>query len=220
MAVIAILNPKGGVGKTTLATNLAGEMLRRGLKTLLVDSDPQGSTIDWGYVRERREVGPMKIMGLNTLSKIKTVKNLHMSYDHVVLDGSARLEELSLAAIKVSNAVLIPVRPSAMDLWAVRPVIKLIQQQQQQLLKAFGGIKKLHCAFCVTQQIGRTILAREIGGAAADLGVPVLSGRMNYRVAYARASQLGMTVQELEPEGKAAEETESLTTEILNFIES
>ncbi len=219
MAVIAILNPKGGVGKTTLATNLAGEILRRGMKTLLVDSDPQGSTLDWGYIRERQDVTSMKIMGLSTLSKIKTIKNLQMSYDHVILDGSARLEELSLAAIKVSNAVLIPVRPSAMDLWAVRPIIKLIQQQQQQLIKAFGGIKQLHCAFCVTQQIGRTLLAREIGGAASDLGVPVLSGRMNYRVAYARAAQLGLTVQELEPEGKAAEETEQLTTEILKFVQ-
>lgn len=218
MAVIAVLNPKGGVGKTTLATNLAGEMARRELKTLLVDSDPQGSTIDWGYIRGELDVNSLEVLGLNTLSKIKTVKNIHVSYDHVILDGSARLEELSLAAIKVSNAVIIPVRPSAMDLWAVRPLIKLVKQQQQQLLKAFGGIKQLHCAFCVTQQIEGTLLAREIGGAAAELGVQVLSTRMNYRVAYARAAQLGMTVQELEPEGKAAGETEQLTMEILEFI--
>lgn len=218
MAVIAILNPKGGVGRTTLATNLAGEMVRAGKKTLMVDSDPQGSTLDWGYIRERLDVNFLKIIGLNTLSQIKRVRNLHLSYDHVILDGSARLEEISLATIRVSDAVIIPVRPSAMDLWAVRPLIQLVQQQQQQLLKAFCGIKQLRCAFCVTQQVEGTILAREIGGAAAELGVPVLSNRMNYLVTYARAAQLGMTVQELEPDGKAARETKQLTTEILEFI--
>ncbi|MCY3630515.1 MAG: AAA family ATPase [Bacteroidetes bacterium] len=218
MAVIAILNPKGGSGKTTLATNLAGEMGRRGLNTLLVDSDPQGSTIDWGYVREQQAVPTMNILSLTTLSSIKTVKNRRRGYDHVIIDGSARLEELSLAAIKVSSVVIIPVRPSALDLWAVRPVIQLIEQQQKQLLRAFGGIKQLRCAFCVTQQIEGSALAGEIEDAVAGFGMEILTNRMNYRVAYARAAQMGMTVHELDPEGGAAEETERLTMEILEFI--
>jgi len=62
MAVIAILNPKGGVGKTTLATSLAGEIIPRGMKALLVDSDPQGSTLDWGYIRERQRVISLNII--------------------------------------------------------------------------------------------------------------------------------------------------------------
>lgn len=219
MAVIAILNSKGGVGKTTVATNLAGALARLGMEVLLVDSDPQGSTIDWGMVRDKAERGNTSVAALNTLGTIKTVATKKKRYDHVIIDGSARLEDLSIAAIKVADAVIIPTKPTAVDLWAVRPVIKLVRQRQEQLYQAFRGIKQLRCALCVTQQIPRTLLAKQIAAAVAELDVPLLTTRITQRVAYAHALQVGKTVQELEPAGKAAQEIARLTQEILRFID-
>jgi chromosome partitioning protein len=50
--IIAVLNQKGGVGKTTVALHLAAGLARPGLRVLLVDADPQGSARDWAAVRQ------------------------------------------------------------------------------------------------------------------------------------------------------------------------
>ncbi len=218
MAVISILNSKGGVGKTTLATNLSGGLAARGLGVLLVDSDPQGTSTDWGWVREsERLVGP-EIRELSTLRSIGGVEKEKKHFDHVVIDGSARLEELSIAAIKLSDVIIIPIRPSAADFWAVRSLWRLVQKRQAWLQRTYGGIKKLRCALCVAQQVYGSRLAQDVGAAAADLGIPMLSTRMGHRVAYAAALQEGKTVPEYDPAGRAAEEIAALTSEILHFI--
>lgn len=210
MAVIAILNSKGGSGKTTLAINLAGGLAAHGKNILLVDSDPQGSTTGWSFTREEQGITQPNVRSMPQPETLRTIDK--EAYDHVIIDGSARLEELLTAALRIADAVLIPVRPSPLDLYASREVIELVWQEQK------TRDRPLRYAVCVTQQIGGSILAREIGGAARELGVPLLEARMHHRLDYVRAAQLGMTVQEYQPLGKAAQETEQLVCELLNFV--
>ena len=218
MPVIAVLNSKGGVGRTTLATNLAGGLSDLGKKTLLVDSDPQRSSVDWRDCLQEQWPDAPDVVSLTTLQKLKEIKHRKRKYDFVVVDGAARLERLALGAVRVSDLVLMPIRPSAMDLWAVAPLIKVIQQHQQCLQEDYGGIKSISAAFVVSQQTGESLLAKEIAGDAAEMGFPVLKSRTTHRVIYAVAAQRGLTVQRVAPDSRAAAEVSALVQEVLNLV--
>jgi len=200
------------IQKPHTSFNLAGGLAARGLDVLLVDSDPQGSTTGWGYAREDRGDTAPQVISMTGPKNLQSVSKEKTTYDHVVINGSARLEELLGAAIQVADVVIIPVCPSALDLYATHEVLDIVRQQQK------ARTRELRYALCVTQQIGGSTLAREVGGAAKELGVPLLESRMTHRVAFARAAQLGMTVQEYEPHGKAASETDQLVAEILTLL--
>jgi chromosome partitioning protein len=100
--IISILNQKGGCGKTTLATNIAHSFLIKGYKTLLVDSDPQGSAREWGEVNEGKIV---PIVGLDRESLINNIKSVQEGYDIIIIDGAPSIAKLSVAAIKESDIV-------------------------------------------------------------------------------------------------------------------
>src|SRR3954454_13805761 len=115
MTIISLLNPKGGSGKTTLSTQIARAFHERGAKVLLVDSDPQGSASDWHAAREDN---PVPLLAYDRPENMKVLPGGAAPYDYVFIDGSAKLEGMIAAAVKVSNAVLIPVLPSSYAIWA------------------------------------------------------------------------------------------------------
>ena len=86
--IIALLNQKGGVGKTTLSVNLAAALALSGKRTLLVDADPQGSALDWQAARRGETLFPVVGMAKPTLHK--DVPGLASGYEHVVIDGPPR----------------------------------------------------------------------------------------------------------------------------------
>ena len=107
--VIAVLNQKGGSGKTTIAINLAHALQRQGNDVLIVDADPQGTARDWS---ESRTTGICPVIGLDRESLARDLPAVARSYDRVVIDGPPQLAGISAAAVKVADAVLIPVQPS------------------------------------------------------------------------------------------------------------
>jgi cellulose biosynthesis protein BcsQ len=96
MRVIAVLNQKGGAGKTTIATHLARALQLDGADVLLVDSDPQGSARDWAAVREDQ---PVPVVGLDRPTIERDLKSIAQK-DYVIIDGAPQAHDLAVSALK------------------------------------------------------------------------------------------------------------------------
>lgn len=205
MQVISILNPKGGCGKTTIATNLAHVWMASGKRILLVDSDPQGSARDWHAAREDN---PLPLVALDRAGSLRSISSVGRGYDLVVIDGAAKLEDIVAAAIKVSDFVLIPVQPSPYDIWATSDFVDLIRSRQE----VTDGKPK--AAFCISRAIRNTRLGREVVDALAVYDIPVLQATTVQRQTYARGVNTGLSVLN-ERGSAAADEIRALASEIL-----
>ena len=208
MAVVALLNQKGGVGKTTLATNLARALHLEGAKVLLVDSDPQGSARDWHAAGDGQLVN---VVGLDRPTLDKDLKSVEGGYDWLIIDGAPQAHNLTVAAIKAADVILIPVQPSPYDIWGTSDVVDLVKQRQE---VTEGG---LQAAFVVSRRIQGTKIGDEIRNALGSYDLPVFVAGTTQRVVYANSAATGTTVLDAEPNGSAAEEIRVLTQELKEF---
>lgn len=205
MKVIAVLNQKGGAGKTTIATHLARALQIGGADVLLVDSDPQGSARDWAAVREDQ---PLTVVGIDRPTIDRDVKNVARKVDYVVIDGAPQAADLAVSAIKAADFVLIPVQPSPYDIWATADLVELVQQR----IEVTDG--RLQAAFVVSRAIKGTKMGAEVAEALAGYGLPVLDSRITQRVSYPGTAATGTTVLDAEPGSDAAAEVLALATEL------
>ena len=95
--IVALLNQKGGVGKTTLATHIAGELAMRGQSVILLDADPQGSALDWTQRRSQQGLPRLfSAVGLARETLHQEAPELARRADHVVIDGPPRIAEAQI----------------------------------------------------------------------------------------------------------------------------
>lgn len=205
MKVVAVLNQKGGSGKTTIATHVARAFQLDGHDVLLVDSDPQGSARDWAAVREDQ---PLTVVGIDRPTIDRDVKNVARKVDFVVIDGAPQAADLAVSAIKAADFVLIPVQPSPYDIWATADLVELVKQR----IEVTDG--KLQAAFVVSRAIKGTRIGAEVSEALAGYGLPILESRITQRVSYPGTAATGSTVMDAEPDRDAATEIRGLAAEI------
>ena len=207
--VIAVVNQKGGAGKTTISLNLAATLADTGARVLLIDADPQHTASDWSAVREKAP--PFMLIGLPQPVLHRDVPNLAADYDYVVIDGPPRNYEVTRSAIAAADLVLIPVQPSGADFWASRETVKLAQEAH-----AFKETQK--SVFVVSRRKGQTALGRDIREALASFELPILQADVPDRIAYAEVITAGKTMIESQPKGPGAQDFRTLLAEIQGLL--
>lgn len=210
--VIALLNQKGGAGKTTLATHLAGELALQGRAVTLLDADPQGSALDWAQRRLQR--GHRRLYGVFGLAREtlhREIPSIAREADFVVIDGPPRVAALARSALLAADLVLVPVQPSAYDVWATQEMVGLIMEAQ-----VFRPA--LRAAFVVNRRVVGTVIGREARSALADQPFPTLRADIAQRIVFADCVAAGKLVREVSAQSQAAREIAALAGAVLEVL--
>jgi chromosome partitioning protein len=207
MRTIALVNQKGGCGKTTVALHLAAAFWQHGTNVLVLDLDPQASAAEWHDARSDpmphvESVQPARLAKVVTHAR-------EISTGVLVIDTAPHSEAAALEAARCADLVLVPCQPSIMDLRAMRKTVDLLKLVK---VSATAVLNNVPPYGSIGDEAAETI--------TNDLGLPVCPVRLGDRVAYNRCLITGQVAQEFEPEGKAAREVEQLymwTCERLNM---
>jgi chromosome partitioning protein len=208
--IISIQNQKGGVGKTTLAIQLAFGLSDKH-RVLLVDADPQGSARDWAA--SRKDTLPFDLVAMDRPLLHRDLPSIARDYAYVFIDGPPRISEIVRSAILASDFALIPIQPSPYDVWAAQETVNLIRE-------ASVFKEKLKSAFIINRKIVNTIIGRDITEALKGYEIPVHENTVAQRVIFAESAARGKTVLELEPQGPAATEIKNVLKELFDVEES
>lgn len=211
--VIGIIQVKGGAGRSTIATNLAGILAAEGKRVALIDCDmPQGTSASWAAIRLADKPDSLTVATASSHQElVAVVKSLDAEHDYLVLDGPPRIAEMTRAALILSHLCLIPLSASAAEIWATSDLLSTIHEARE--VKPSVDARILWTRFR-----GSTKSAQELSAAAqSELGLKELKAKLGYRVAFSEALARGMTAAEW-PERTARVEMQSVAREVINIM--
>lgn len=200
MHTIAVVQQKGGQGKTMLATNIAAGLVRRHVDVTVMDLDPQASARLW--FRKRRAAGE-EHPEVRTVAPGELTEELHehraAGRQVVVLDTHGRGDPVSAHAAELASLILCPLVPRFYDLDSLRQTLERLRPLNRP-------------TFVILNQINPSARrAEEVATAVTEAFGPIVAPvRLHERVAFYDSAAEGLSVEEYEPGGKAAAEMRSL----------
>lgn len=210
MKVVVVANAKGGVGKSTITCNLAAAAALEGKKVLIIDADPQQSSMAFRALREDDKINATSLTKATIHKDIGGFNN----FDIVLVDvGGKDTNTLRSAILAAEQGILlIPLTPSDLDFWGTEDTFQILQQARVYAdIKAYSVLNQVlpNKQIKITEETLKSL--KEI---APDCDITILNSMLYSRIAYKKSIGLGKGVLEYEPHGKAASEIRQLYTEI------
>jgi chromosome partitioning protein len=219
MQVITIGNLKGGAGKTTTALHLAAASAGHGVRTVVLDLDPQQGAAKWGDERNSAKQGdsgsedspPIRPPVVKSAMSARLSQVLEeeerAGVQLVVIDTAAHTETILSPAIVAAHLVLIPCRTTAIDLQYLTATAELVASRRK------PGAVLLNAVDMRTSEL------HEARAVVERLGIPLAPMHISNLVAHSRAITAGQGATEYEPNGKAAREIEAVYKWISTLID-
>ena len=205
MTVVVVANPKGGVGKSTVATNLAGYFARKGHTVMLGDIDRQQSAREWLNIRSAA-LPPIRSWAIEPNEPARPPKDT----THVVLDTPAGLHGKALdRALKAATHVIVPLQPSLFDILATRHFLEALQEQKT---VRKGALK---VGLLGMRLDPRTRSAHELERFLSGYALPVV-GHLRDTQMYVQLAARGMTLFDLS--ASAAERDRAQWEPVLEWL--
>lgn len=196
MKTLAVVSRKGGAGKTTISTHLAVAAEALGIVTALFDLDPQASAALWADQRGESFPAVMPAQHPRLAALLRQAETQGAGL--VILDTPPEADTIAAAAAEHADAILIPCRPSALDLGAIGASVRIARAAGK---SAFVVINAAPIQGTEVDEM-RTALSAA--------GVEIAPIVLHQRKAFSARMQEGRTATETDPKGKAAEETRAL----------
>jgi chromosome partitioning protein len=210
--IISVTSLKGGVGKSTIAQNLAVCFAHSGYKVCIADADTNQSAYRWSGLRDEQKP-KVPVFGLGDGNSLAAnIKPLNADYDIVLIDGTPSLSKITSKIILLADLLIIPILPSGLDVWATEQFIERYTDACEQ------KENKIPAYFLLNKFRPNTNFSKEVREVLPDTGIPVLKTALKDRVAYAEAVVQGSGVFEYKDD-KAKAEIAELFNELISIIE-
>jgi len=194
MQRIMVLNAKGGCGKTTIATNLAGYFADQGQVTALLDYDPQGSSMKWLSLRDARRPGIQGIAAYQRRQGVTRAFQMQLPYkvQRVVIDAPSGVSGLQLVDyVQSADTIIMPVLPSPIDIHAAAHFI------QDLLLIGKIRMRGTRLGIVANRVRENTLVFKDLEQFLNTLGLPLVATLRDSHN-HLRAAERGLAIHELE----------------------
>jgi chromosome partitioning protein len=197
--VIAVAQRKGGAGKSTIAANLAAAYAEEGARVALLDIDPQRTLARWDAVRGKSaKARPLHFEAPTGWRLPGILDRLRRESDVVLLDTAPHDDSDARTAVRAADLVLVPLQPSAADLWSMDATLDLAKKEGRPVMLALNR----------APASGR--LLDQVKAQIAQRGLPLAGSVLGNRTAFAQAFMAGLGAVEAAPKGVAAAEARAL----------
>ncbi len=196
--ILAVVNQKGGTGKSTVATNIASCFAAEGKEVLLIDADPQHTALDWRADRPNDQP-LLQAIGLPVRNLHQELEPFRRKYEVIIIDGGGRITATARAAVMASDFIIVPILPSKPDLLSTQDFFR-------EVINEVTAVKDIQGAILINQVQTGTLINREVREHLKELHYPVFDTVLHLYVAYKEAMAAGLSVIEYDPKSKAAQE--------------
>lgn len=216
--LLLVANEKGGVGKTTIAVNIAAMAALAGKETVLIDTDAQQSTASWSAVRHENSINPPILCMTKTGKVGYDLAMLKDKYEVIVVDAGGRDSIEMRQAMAVCDKAIIPIKPSQFDVWSLTRMTSLIRDVQEKIDTSVNATAFINAA-SPNPSVRETAEVKEVLADYAEF-FPTMNSVITERIAFRKAARDGLSVMELQgrelADLKANSEMIALYEEVFN----